>query len=430
MNCNTNSNVNRNVNRVGSANIAIDRNCKINFAKASIEMCQKIFCNLQSGAFMLFTGKNLLTIIFSFWIQQIFNCISRTQKLVQHYYMLYRLRKRGGICCKFWGRIFQIISKKADLRIRDFQKFKSILSILSIGLLGTILFSGNLVAYERLWFDDFEEAKSVAQASNKNLLIYFSATGSNYTPIVEAGSRQVRNRGQLGSLSQICNEFERNVFETEEVINMMNQFVVLKIPVDKKIINDNGGEVLLIETPMFKEMVGHPGLAIIDFEDYDKPFYGELIGVLPFINFAAPTQFHIATFLTIPSCKLTQRTLTYAVKIHPDRPQSADGNIDPTLLIEATGHAEYQAKNRILGHQNFSARSSRVRAVLGEGISEVCAQSGLYSGHFEAAIACVRGWRGSPAHWRCVRAKQKYYAYDMVKSSNGVWYATGLFVGP
>jgi hypothetical protein len=310
--------------------------------------------------------------------------------------------------------------------------------MLFVLLSGAFLSSGNVTANERNWFEDFDGAMYVARTSGKNLLIYFSAEGNNESAQVAKvantglsnGSKSVRNRdrGQLSSLSYICGDFERNVFESESIVELMDQFVLLKLPTDTKVLSGDGTEVSIIDLPMFKEMVGLPGLAIIDFEDYDAAYYGEVIGVLPFINSTSPNQFQTTTFLTIPSCKLTQRTLTYAVRIHPDRPLSADGEIEPTLMAEATEHAAYQAKNRVLGHQNFSARSSRVRAALGESMSEVCAQSGSYNGHFEAALACVRGWRGSPAHWRSVRAKQKYFAYDMVQSSNGLWYATGLFV--
>ncbi|MDR2168705.1 MAG: hypothetical protein LBP59_01015 [Planctomycetaceae bacterium] len=291
--------------------------------------------------------------------------------------------------------------------------------------------SGGVVsAFERTWFEDFDEAMYVARVSGRNLLIYFSTDNVNFAPLSSSELKPVQGRGQFGSLPSVCGEFERNVLESETVLEELDRFVVLRLSCETKVINDWGREVSILELPLFKEMVGLPGLAIIDFENYDESYYGEVVGVLPFINFTAPNQFQMKTFLTIPPGKLTQRTLTYAVKIHPDKPLSAEGEVESTLLTEATAHAAFQAKNRVLGHHNFSARSSRVRAVLGEGISEVCAQSGLYNGHFEAALACVRGWRGSPAHWRCVKAKQKYYAYDMVQSSNGLWYATGLFVTP
>lgn len=460
------SNMNSNANLFVNANVAIERNCKINFAKASVEMCQKSFRILQEGTFKLVAFNFWLTCIFAFWVKRVIKCVYQSPKYVQHYYMLYRLRKRGGICqwirVETFIRILRIMSKKKHGGIRSFLTIKQIVP-LCVGMTFWIcLFSGNLVAYERPWFDNFDDAIQTAKNSGRNLLIYFSANDNNLSSAENSGSnsgsnsesnsgsnselnsgsnsgsssrstsvsKQLRNRVQGGSLSYMCVEFERNVFESAELYDVLDKYVILKIRFDEKVFNDEGNEVPILELPMFKEMVGVPGLAIIDFENTEASYYGEVVGVLPFINFTYPNQFQTRTFLTIPSGKLTQRTLTYAVKIHPDRPLSADGEVEPTLLTEATGHAEYQAKNRVLGHQNFSARSSRVRAVLGESISEVCAQSGMYGGHFEAALACVRGWRGSPAHWRCVRAKQKYYAYDMVQSSNGLWYATGLFVSP
>ncbi|MDR2643060.1 MAG: hypothetical protein LBC74_09725 [Planctomycetaceae bacterium] len=423
------SNNSGNANGVVNANVANDRNCKINFAKASIETCQHLLCNL-AGIVETFIFECLLTGVFTLLGQSIIKCVRYTRKHMQHYYMLYRLRKRGGMY-DAKNSILRIISVGEYGGVKCFLTIKSGVLIFCVLLFGAVLSGSNLVANERSWFDDFDKAMNFARASGQNLLIYFSASeDDDFSPVMNSGSKQVRSRSQSGSMSYICKEFEQNVLRNAEVGDVMNQFLVLRLPFDAKVLGENGAEVSVLELPKFKEMVGHPGLAIIDFEHYDAPYYGEVVGVLPFINFTSPSKFQMITFLTIPPGKLTQRTLTYAVKIHPDRPLSADGEVEPTLLAEATGHAAFQAKNRILGHHNFSARSSRVRAVLGEGISEVCAQSGLYSGHFEAALACVRGWRGSPAHWKCVRAKQKYYAYDMVQSSNGLWYATGLFISP
>ncbi|MDR1480024.1 MAG: CAP domain-containing protein [Planctomycetaceae bacterium] len=429
------SNTNVKSDLVVEATVASDRNCKINFAKASFKRCKCISCNMVAGSFdpAAMFGK-LLTGVLSYLVRQLAQRVIYTKVQMQHYCTLYWLCKRGGI---YGGKILMIFRKLFSNPFR----LALVYVLLSVSFLSGQL-GGNLFASERSWFEDFDVAMHVARTSGRNLLIYFSAEGNGNSgdsaQVANSGLgvsgvvKSSRNRNQVnqsGMLPYVCDEFERNVFESDAMAKVKEQFVVLKLSVDAKVLGDGGREVSVLELPMFKEMVKLPGLAIVDFADYDEAYYGEVIGVLPFINFTAPNQFQTTTFLTIPSCKLTQRTLTYAVKIHPDRPLSADGEIDQTLMTEATDHAAYQAKNRVLGHQNFSARSSRVRAILGEGISEVCAQSGLYNGHFEAALACVRGWRGSPAHWRSVRAKQKYFAYDMVQSSNGLWYATGLFVG-
>ncbi|MDR0390973.1 MAG: hypothetical protein LBH59_03625 [Planctomycetaceae bacterium] len=416
-----------NANRIVNSNVANDCNSKIKSTKISIESCQRLLCNL-AGTLKL-TFEFLLTCVSTLLGQQIIKYASCTRKLVRHYYMLYQLRKRGGIFGVKILRILPILSVRKYESVVKLIAIKSVVLIFCVISFVAVLSDGNLIAAERFWFDNFDEAMNVARVSEQNLLIYFSASDDdNFTPTSNSGSKQTQVRGQSGSLSYVCKNFEQNVFETEEVTDIMSKFVLLKLSVNSKVMQDDGEEVSILELPMFKEMVRHPGLAIVDFENYDESYYGEVVGVLPFINFNAPNQFQTITFLTIPAGKLTQRTLTYAVKIHPDRPLSANGEVEQTLLTEATGHAAYQAKNRVLGHHNFSARSGRVRAVLGEGIAEVCAQSGMYNGHFEAALACVRGWRNSPAHWKHVRAKQKYYAYDMVQSANGLWYATGLFV--
>ncbi|MDR1924832.1 MAG: hypothetical protein LBQ66_10700 [Planctomycetaceae bacterium] len=459
-----NVNTSDNKSKIGERNVATDCNNEVRFVKASIESHQQLFCNWLAG--------------------------TSTRKLVEHYDMLYWLRKRGGIFRLIGG---DPIATASTL----FARFLRLCVCCLCVLFCSMIFCGGLVADEIVWKTDFNEAMQLAKYSGKNLLIYFYAkdakdikdakdtepaadndsrsdsndksnnddapktsdpktsdtkisdtkrTTSNRTSTNSnrnqtrtkqsqnqgSGQRSVQGQSQdlAGSFSVICREFERGVLGLESVVCELERYVLVRLPLDSRVLDERGEFVSVIGMPMFREMVGMPGLVIVDFENADESYYEDVVGVLPFIYSVAPSSFQTLTFLTIPSGTLSQRTLTYAVKVHPDRPLSADGDVEVSLLVEATDHAAFQAKNRVLGHHNYSARSSRIRAILGTGISEVCAQSGLYSSQFEAAIACVRGWRGSPAHWRCVRAKQKYYAYDMVQSSNGLWYATGLFVSP
>jgi len=58
----------------------------------------------------------------------------------------------------------------------------------------------------------------------------------------------------------------------------------------------------------------------------------------------------------------------------------------------------------------------------------VCAESWPGQGLLRAALECVRCWRLSPGHWRAVSSRSDAYGYDIKRGSNGVWYATGIFV--
>lgn len=295
---------------------------------------------------------------------------------------------------------------------------------------------------ERSWETDFDTARRKAEETSRNLLIYFAA--ENDSPqllndseesFVRVGKSEVRQisytlpsmRNPL-PIARACREFEQRSFGDLDVLELLDQYVLLKLPVDATVRRD-GGETPVLKLPMFQEMLDLPGLAVVDFQHKDAPYHGELVGILPFLRAQIPTTAQVMTFLTLPAGTLTQRTLIYAVRIHQERPLSAMGVPELVLLQEARDHSAYQAKVRVLGHQNFGSRTNRIASALNcIGASEVCAQSWSGEGLFEAAIGCVRAWRGSPGHWKGVRAANRHYGYDMVRGGNGVWYATGLFV--
>jgi hypothetical protein len=139
----------------------------------------------------------------------------------------------------------------------------------------------------------------------------------------------------------------------------------------------------------------------------------------------------MAVILNLPPGTLTQRTIIFAVRIHPDKPASTDGEVLPVLLEEAQEHSQYQANIRQQGHQFWDSRFRRILARLPGGISprEVCAESWPGENLVEAAVECVRCWRTSSGHWSAVRAQQRFCGYDMKRGANGVWYATGIVSG-
>ena len=132
--------------------------------------------------------------------------------------------------------------------------------------------------------------------------------------------------------------------------------------------------------------------------------------------------------LTLPPGTLTQRTLIYAVRIHPDHPASTDGELLPELLEEAESHAQYQADVRVQGHHFWDSRFRRILSRLPGGGSprEVCAESW---GRREPGRS---GHRVRPLLAAFVRplerraAASRFFGYDMKRGANGVWYATGI----
>ncbi|MDR3199036.1 MAG: hypothetical protein LBU34_14310 [Planctomycetaceae bacterium] len=295
------------------------------------------------------------------------------------------------------------------------------------------------------WETDYAAASQKAKEQSKNLLIYFYAEAdsllipnSTEERFVKAGNNEIRQvvyvLPQLQKplpIAAACREFEQRVFYKQEVIDLFNNYILLKLPIDavqeSEVEGQTGTPVL--DLPKFREMAHLPGLAVIDYEHATAPYYENLVGILPFLRAKPPTTEQVQTFLTLPPGTLTQRTLIYALRIHPERPLSTIGTFHSSLTKEATDHSIYQAKTGVLGHQNFGTRSGRISEELGlVSVSEICAQSWTDEGLFEAAIGCVRAWRNSSGHWTAARKKHTYYGYDMVLGSNNIWYATGIFV--
>jgi hypothetical protein len=126
---------------------------------------------------------------------------------------------------------------------------------------------------------------------------------------------------------------------------------------------------------------------------------------------------------------LTQRTLVFAVRIHPEKPASTVGDLHPVLVEEAKTHAGYQAAIQVQGHHHWDARFQRLAGLLPFGLrgKEVCAESWANERLVDAAVDCVDSWRQSSGHWEAVRASHPVFGYDMQRGANGIWYATGVF---
>lgn len=185
--------------------------------------------------------------------------------------------------------------------------------------------------------------------------------------------------------------------------------------------------------PAFAELHGRSGLAIIDLQSAGQSNYGRVISLVPVAGKGDATRFPPATsvqvLLDLPPGSLTQRTLIYAVRLHPEGPRSTHGLSNPLLMEEAEKHSRYQASIGIQGHHAWDRRFHAINARLPSGTiaQEVCAESWPGQDLFAAAIECVHSWRQSSGHWSAVSGHQTFFGYDMKRGSNGVWYATGIF---
>jgi hypothetical protein len=256
------------------------------------------------------------------------------------------------------------------------------------------------------WQTDYGKAMGDADAQKKMLLIFF------FDPSDEAARR-----------------FETEVLGDADVCaRLKKNFLCVRLPLDAHIDSEHK-EVTLLKHAAFSEMLGRPGVAIVDLAHADAALHGNVVSEFPLTSSLSYTPQQMRVILDLPPGTLTQRTMIYAVRIHPEHPASTDGQLEPHLVQEVQSHSENQARMRLQGHHWWETRFHRINAILSPGLTakEVCAESWPGQRLVDAAIECVRCWRCSDGHWSAVRAAQCCYAYDMKCGDNGVWYATGIF---
>jgi len=286
------------------------------------------------------------------------------------------------------------------------------LMFLAIGVLGPWARGaepspGKAEVPEVFWYKDYVKAMEAADHGRRMLLVFFY------------------DRQDPQSW-----EFATKTVRDPAVQERLQHYVCARLPADTKI-RIQGQEVRLLEHEGFREMLGRPGIAIIDLANVDTRLYNAVVSVFPFSEKLRYTPEHFRVILELPAGTLTQRTLIYAVRTHPERPASADGQFLPNLAEEAESHSDYQARIRRQGHHFWERRFHRINARLPAGCTsrEVCAESWPGENLVEAAVECVRCWRLSSGHWSAVRARHLFFGYDMKRGANGIWYATGIFGG-
>jgi hypothetical protein len=253
------------------------------------------------------------------------------------------------------------------------------------------------------WQTDYIKAMDTANQQGKMLMIFFTDPAN-----------------------PLCGRFETEVLSQDTVVAKLGDFVCARLPTDTKI-KSEGAEVELIRHTAFREMLGQPGIAILDFAHTEASLHGTVVSTFPVNERLWYTPQQVQVILDLPPGTLTQRTLIYAVRTHPEAPASAVGKPDSRLLSEAASHSDHQASIRVQGHHQWGARFPRISAMLGCSAREVCAESWPGQNLVEAAIECVRCWRLSHGHWSAVRSHNQGFGYDMKLGANGVWYATGIF---
>lgn len=258
------------------------------------------------------------------------------------------------------------------------------------------------------WHCDYAKASAQAKAEKKMLLIVFYATGRD------------RCRDCF-----LCQSIPQALAERPE---RAERYVWLMQPLNATAKVD-GKVTRLLSHPSFAHMHQQQGIAIVDYENPDAPYYGYVVSQFPFLRGRYYTAFALGTILDLPPGTLTQRTMIYAVRTHRERPRSTEGYFSPVLAEEAERHSLRQAQMRVQGHHSWESRFHQINARLGQGMraTEVVAESWPGETLVEAAEECVRSWRQSSGHWSAVSRPHRAWAYDMKRGQNGIWYGTGIF---
>jgi hypothetical protein len=266
------------------------------------------------------------------------------------------------------------------------------------------LFALLVAAGEPSWKDSFAEGRQAAIKNKKDLVIYF------------------RSDDRLDE-----------VLQDKKVKRLLAEHICVKVPPAHKYQGKR-----FLDHPALSDMGGKPGLAVISFHDEALPQYREVISAHPFVGSHyrwAPAYGveQLEIVLNLPrKATLTQRSMIYALSVHPDRPQSIFSGMHPAFSSHAASHSARQASVRRQHHANILAVSQTLQNETGRGnASEVVAESwGNFVGGenvLEAAFSCVDAWRQSPGHWGAISRKHSYFSFDIAQGGNGTWYATGIF---
>jgi hypothetical protein len=274
--------------------------------------------------------------------------------------------------------------------------------MLSVSLLSLVL----TAAPQSSWHKDYAVAYKQAKDDKKDLFIYFRD-----------------------------DESYDNVFEDENVKERLKNFVCLRIPTDYA----HKGEVLLGHDS-FEDMLGRAGVAVISLHDPDLPHYKEIVSAHPFVGsrygwVPGYGANEMCTILDLPAHgTLTQRSMIYAIRVHPEQPRSVYCDCHPAFLGHAARHSRRQASMMHQHHADIIAASAQMSQEVGYGVgggSEVVAESwGRVVGGenvLEASFSCIDAWRHSSGHWGAVSRNHRFFGYDIARGDNGTWYATGIF---
>jgi hypothetical protein len=256
------------------------------------------------------------------------------------------------------------------------------------------------------WLKDYDQATRQSVKEKKDLFILF------------------QERGDLDE-----------VVRHPEVARALKRFVCLRLSVAYQYRGNK-----LLDYPALEDMMGKPGIAIISMHNVKLATHWQVISAHPLVGsrYRWVPEYgveEVKIILGLPArASLSQRSMIYAVRVHPEQPQSVYAECHSAFLDHAERHSRRQASMQNQHHANLAAASSQLQSETGVGFggaSEVVAESwGRFVGGenvLEASFSCIDAWRHSGGHWSSVAGQHRFFGYDIAQGNNGTWYATGIF---
>jgi hypothetical protein len=257
------------------------------------------------------------------------------------------------------------------------------------------------------WHTNYSAAYARAKRERRMLLVNFMPQGD----------------------SAVQRQLESAIEKDPSLQRKLQSMVLVRLPSDyQSETPDNPGR--LVNHSAFAYLSGRTGIVIIDLKNESAPHYGKVVTALPFSSgkYYRWRPSHLTVALGLPPGTITQRTMIWAVRVHPESPASTSGRPDGALAEAAKEHSQYQARIQVQGHHRWESRYHQIRSEAGAGeASEVVAESWPNQNLIDSCIDCVASWRHSPGHWRAVRGRHRLFGYDIRRSRNGIWYGTGIF---
>ena len=260
------------------------------------------------------------------------------------------------------------------------------------------------------WHTDYATAYRQAREEHKQLLLFF------------------RDERDLLTAAQL----EQNVLAKPELKATLSKMVRAVVPTTvmaplPKDAKPEDKPMRVLDYSAFAHMYKQAGLAIVDLVNEKDHLYGHVVSAHPFSSNTLTSVGSVKIMLELPRGTITQRVLTYVLRVHPEQPASVWGNGDPLLFEQCRVASQLMVNYGSVGHHDWGNRSALIGSHFGNSPMEVASIGGGAT-LFEAAHSAVSVWRGSGTHWGMMITPNRHFGYDMVQSGNGTWFANGLFV--